>query len=457
MDYTSLGGRVRQLRREKGYSQGALAEDLVDASYISMIEAGRREPQPEVLEQLAGRLDTSAYFLQTGQQLHDLQEDQLGLQFAEIALTHGDADEAYSGFAELADRRNSQIGLAARWGLARAEELRSNYRAAADLLESLIAPARSGEPGAPALLPVHMARCRLEQLAGDLTRSIEVGEQALAEISGTAEYGTEDEIKLASTLVAAFWSRGDLLSAQHLADQVISRADRLGNRNAQGSAYWNASLVAEARGDMPLALSQAERTLALLSEASEDAVLAGMRVTYAWLLLRCSPPRLGEAESQLEKAHLVLLDTDGRGSDLQNCQTEMARAALMRGDPDEALRLAEHAVSLDLGPGTASKDAQVVHGLVLLQLGQADEGSALVSAAAGRLELAGARRDAAQAWRELAEAFLQSGRADDAIGALERSTDCAGVHPPVAIGQGRRPSAGAVGPALSRSTQPGAG
>ena len=436
MDFTSLGGRVRQLRCEKGYSQGALAEDLVDPSYISMIEAGRREPQPEVLDRLAERLDTSAYFLRTGQQLHDLEDDELALQFAEIALTHGDADEAYARFSELAGRRTAHISLAARWGLARADELRGNYSSAAGTLGDLISPARAGEPGAPPLLQVHIARCRLNRLAGELTRSIEVGEQALAEISGTALHGTEDEIKLTATLVAAYWSRGDLLSAQHLADQVISRAERLGNRNAQGSAYWNACLVAEARGDLPLALSLAERTLALLSESSDDVVLAGMRVTFAWLLLRSSPLRLDEADSQLRKAHAALVDTDGQGSDLQNCETEMARAALLRGDLPEALRLAEHAVSLDPGPAAASQDAQVVRGLVLLQLGQADEGTAVVSAAARRLEAADARREAAQAWRELAEALLQLNRTDDAFAALERSTECAGVRAPAGAGPG---------------------
>ncbi len=61
--------------------------------------------------------------------------------------------------------------------------------------------------------------------------------KALREVRALGLEGTEEEIKLASTLVAAYWARGDLFSAQHLADQVIERAERLGSRTARGSAY----------------------------------------------------------------------------------------------------------------------------------------------------------------------------------------------------------------------------
>jgi len=176
---SSLGGRLKQLRREKVLSQGGLAAGLVNASYISLIESDMRVPSPDVLEELARRLETSVQYLLTGEQPHDLQEDQLRIQFAEIALTNGEADEAQAGFRALTSRPRSEVRLPALWGLARAEELRGNHLAAAAIMEELVAPARAGVLGSQPLMHVHIARCRLYQRAGDLARSVDIGERLL--------------------------------------------------------------------------------------------------------------------------------------------------------------------------------------------------------------------------------------------------------------------------------------
>jgi Flp pilus assembly protein TadD len=44
------------------------------------------------------------------------------------------------------------------------------------------------------------------------------------------------------------------------------------------------------------------------------------------------------------------------------------------------------------------------------------------------LAAAGSRLDAAQAWRELAEALLQAGRSEQAIAALRQAADYAGAR-----------------------------
>ena len=129
-----------------------------------------------------------------------------------------------------------------------------------------------------------------------------------------------------------------------------------------------------------------------------------------------------------------------RGRTCRTAKPRWREPRSLRGELAEALRLAEHAVSLDPGPAAASQDAQVVRGLVLLQLGQADEGAAVVSAAARRLEAADARREAAQAWRELAEALLRSRPAPTTPSRRWRDQRSArGYAPRQASGSGRRP------------------
>jgi tetratricopeptide (TPR) repeat protein len=284
-------------------------------------------------------------------------------------------------------------------------------------------------PGAPGLLTLLMGRCRLYREAGDLARSVEIGEEALGEVRALGLEGTEEEIKLASTLVAAYWARGDLFSAQRLADQVIERAERLGSRTARGSAYWNATLVAADAGQLSLALDLAAKTLALVSESSPERYLAEMRITYAWLLLRCDPPKVQEADTMLARAHDVMTEA-GYGPILASCETEMARSALIQGDFDAAGRYADSSVSRFAEEGPPEREqAKLIGALAAILGGDVEAGYFRALAAAQQLESLGSRLDAAQAYRDLSDAMFEQGRSEEAVAALRKSADCAGVRP----------------------------
>jgi len=425
---SSLGQRLRALRVERGLSQAELAGDLVSPSYVSLIEADRRSPEREVLEGLAHRLGCSALYLETGVLPEEVSEQRLQLKFGEIALANGELAEANDRFRALSVQSSSEIRHGATWGLAQTEEALGNLHEAMTHLEALLEPARAGEPGTPGLLTLLITRCRIYRLAGDFARAIEVGEDAVREVHELGLEGTEDEVRLASSLVACYFARGDMFSAQHLVSRVIERAEKLGSRQAQGAAYWNASAVAAARGQLTDALELASKTLALLAEAAPDSSLAGMRITYAWLLLRCDPPRLDEADALLERAH-ELLSGLSFSPHLANCETEMARSALLRGDFDGAVRIAGQAIERCEETGAAEgAHAKVIAGLALVMSGQAEEGAALAAAAAERLATMGSQHDAAQAWRELAEALIQRDRRVEAVEALRRAADYAGVR-----------------------------
>jgi tetratricopeptide (TPR) repeat protein len=279
------------------------------------------------------------------------------------------------------------------------------------------------------MLTLLTSKCRIYRHAGDFARSIEVGEAALAEIRALGLEGTEDAITLASTLAGSYRSRGDMLSAQRLAARVIEQAERLASRQAQGHAYWGACTIAMARGDLALALDLATKTLALLAESPLPHGLSSMRINYAWLLLRSSPPRLDEADAMLSQAHDVLAEL-AYAQGLVACETEMAWSALLRRDLDRAAELAEQAAARCTDPNAVVlQNARVVRGLTQVMAGEPDEGAEVAGTAAARLAELGARPEAAQAWRDLADALLQHGRSDLAVSALQRAADCAGLRP----------------------------
>lgn len=64
MSNTIFGMRIRQLRKNKGYTQQQLAQKLgVSTSAVGMYEQGRREPDNNLLSKLCSVLDTTTDYL----------------------------------------------------------------------------------------------------------------------------------------------------------------------------------------------------------------------------------------------------------------------------------------------------------------------------------------------------------------------------------------------------------
>jgi tetratricopeptide (TPR) repeat protein len=418
-----LGQRLRALREERGLSQGDLARDLVSGSDLALIESGRLSPEIAVLDCLATRLDCCPEYLETGIADEVITEQRRQLEFAEIAYANGAVQQSADRFREVYVVAAGRIRHEAALGLARAEEDRGNLRGALEYVTALLAAARNGEGGTPGVPVLLMHQCRLFRLDGDLERSIEAGELGLREVRDLGLDVTEDGIRLASTLVSSYWSKDDMPAARQLAERVIELAESLGSRAAQGSAYWNACMVAEASGNVDQAITLARRALALLGESASDLSLAGLRVTCGWLLLRCDPPELNEAEDLLERAHETLADLSAT-AELGSCETELARIALLRGDFDVAIQTARQAMSRCSDAGAELEYAGVICGVAMVMAGQIDEGFATAVAAAIRLAEMGSRQDAARAWREIAEAMATQGRTESALTALRQADEC---------------------------------
>lgn len=68
-DMKQSGGRIRQLRIHKGYTQEALARDLnIDRNLLSHVEAGRRGCTVDLLIQLAAFFDVSMDWIVLGKE-----------------------------------------------------------------------------------------------------------------------------------------------------------------------------------------------------------------------------------------------------------------------------------------------------------------------------------------------------------------------------------------------------
>ncbi|MFL6137156.1 MAG: tetratricopeptide repeat protein [Frankiaceae bacterium] len=448
-----VGQRIKSLRRRLGLTQAELVAGLpLTGSYVSLIEAGRREPRQRALEMLAERLGCTVEFLLTGRGRDGLHELDLELRFAELALRSGDpqvALERYAAALVQAERGgHADAAVEASWGLARARKALGDVEGAIEGLEQLA----TGETlMAVSRVAVLTALCHSYNVCGDLDRAIEVGERALAEAERCAGQGAHapdrDELaELASTLAGCYYERGDLTRAHLLVRRVIDDAERANSPRARAAAYWNAGLVADARGDRRAARAHTERALALYAEGDNARAIAALRVNCAWLMLRAPEPDRDPAEAArlLERAIGELTEV-GTPTDVACAETELARCHLLAGDLDEAAAVAWRALDRLAGaPRLEAAKARVVLAEVQLAMGAVEAAVEAYGAAAADLAQVGASRQAAIVWRELADALVGLGRTDAAMAAYRSAADAAGI--PASAFQAVRGTAAAATP-----------
>jgi tetratricopeptide (TPR) repeat protein len=422
-----LGSRLRDVRRTLGISQSGLAGDELSPSYVSLIESGKRIPTPSVLALLASRLGTDPEYLLEGTDVRAREERNLRLRYAELSLQNGEAAEALDTFSHLRSEADSGTSLEreSQWGIARSLEALGRLEDAVEAYDRFRESAERDPITGGAWAEAVIAVCRCSLQVGDQARAIDLGEAALRRFGELELEGSEIQAQVASTLVAAYWQRGDLVRAQSVARQLIETVESTESRIAKGAAYWNASLVAESRGQLGDALALAERALAMYAESDRARALARLKIAYAWLLLRQPEPPLGRAEELLTAGRAELTDT-GSAVDIAMADTELARIHLLSGDTDGAIETAHHVLDRIGDDRLESARALLIIGEAMCQSGDLDGGKAQVERASVAMA-ARAERDAAGAWREAGDLLERLGDAPGAINAYQRALGLLGV------------------------------
>ena len=430
MGQDSLGQRIRALRREKGLSQAELAQPDLSDSYISLIESDKRTPTVEVVELLAGKLGCSAAYLSSGTTPQVRAELQDRVSYAQLALDNGEVDEAVRRFADLL--RDERVGgvpsllAEARWGHALALEAAGSLESAvaglAELWDGYSADPDAAGRERRAELAVVYCRCLRE--SGALSRAISVGEAALAELSEPADpFGkradtrgwSEETVPIGAALLAAYHERGDLARAQQLAARLVAVAESGGASRARVAAYWNAGLVAGARGRHDTALRFTERALGIADSIPDLRNRARLPMLHGIQLVRSG--RVAEGNDLLVRAEKALIDSPASAVDIAMCRAHRSWASTLLGEPEEAVVLARRALT-GLGAGTRLVRANALlslgHGL--LRLGRIEEAREALAEAADQLTQMQSSREAAQVLYQLGGLL---GGIGDRVGQIE--------------------------------------
>ena len=425
---TELSERIRSERIRAGLSQTALAGHDFSPSYISLIEAGRRVPTDSALAVLAQRLGTSAEFLRHGDKAPSEEKARLEIGFARLALANGAPLEAKERLLALdlttISPRHHAEALGA---LAQAHEALGELNEAVAVLEPLLSRARGQRRWLEAAALGNDLVATYHE-AGDLGRSIELGESVLQEVEAGGIAGSDEHLRLASTILWSYYERGDLLYATHRAAELISLAEAKGTLRGRGSIYWNASLVAEARGDFVEARRLTERALAYLSEGAASRDLPRLRLHYGWLLLRCEPVDPEGALVQLAQAAQALAVV-GSGPEQARCAFEVGRAHLMLGDAGRAEEEARSGLALlDDQAVLDTCNGRLLLGDALAAKGEVPTALETYRWAAQMLGLMTAAREAAAVWRSIGDRLLEHGDLPGALDAYDRALEDAGIR-----------------------------
>ncbi len=440
-----FGERLRDLRRAAGVSQVELAGDQLSPSYISLLEAGKRQPSSEVIQLIAQRLNCTVGDLVDPVTREQAQRAELELAYAKLAMANGEYQDVRRRLEPLlpaiaSDRRLTDEG---RYLLSEAYWRGGDYRRAVETVRPLYERCLARASHLP-LTTVGLRLTRFFLDAGDLQAAIRYGEAALQAMSEQGLEDTDEYLRAAATLVAAYHVTGDLTHASASSAALIERAQRRGSTPGQAALYWNAALVEETQGNLAGALQLSQRALALLSEQSPSRDLGVLYATCASILLEAAPDRAGEAVGLLERA-LPLLKDFATGADLGDWEATRARAALVQGEPVTAEEFARRAVVSLAG------EARIELAQAQMSLGDALDLQERHQAANDAYRSAGEAlhhcppsRATAAIWRELAERLVRLGQTEAAVTAYGQALDAAAVRGCV-LPTERPPSRGLAG------------
>lgn len=424
----AIGARIRQARESAGVSQKELGRAAhLSPSYVSLLEAGKRTPSEQTLSVIAEHVGTTSDWLRYGAEAPSDLRVRLAVDYARLDLSSGAPERGRERLLSLdLESTTDAVRVQAELALAHAHEMCGDLESAIVLLEEVLARARAAGSrldAAAAATPLVVYSVQ----SGDLVRAVELGEAQMRELEDEGLAGVDEHLRLGSSLLWAYAERGDLHFAALRAEGLIRQAESLGTPRGRGSVYWNAAIVADRRGDYTTAKRYTERALALLGEYCDARDLPRLRLNYAHVLLRCDPPEVAVAEEQLDQVE-PLLAVAGSVTDLTVLDVERSRVHLLRGEARRAEELARRAIDrLGDDPRLEACAARLAIGDALY----AHEGmqAGAVEAfvwAAEQFEVMSAPREAAAAWRRLADRLREGGRHSEAMDAFDRALRAVG-------------------------------
>jgi transcriptional regulator with XRE-family HTH domain len=407
-EYFSVS-EIGERRKALGLSLQEASEGICSASYLSLIESGKRSPSFKTLRALARKLGLLEIADSEGFSISP------ALLVAEAAWKAG-ADRNYLEAKKSVTNPNESEYL-------RLLELeRSGTLATA--LEQVGQLLKSSEIEKSLKSRLLLFQTRLFRDSGNLLSAARSGELALIETSSAIENGA----RLAETqamLSGIYCETGDLGRAKELVDSIeINETSQLWTSIV---ALWSKSLVYLNLGQLSVAQELANAAAQLVDQMNMPLIKARLIQNKIWIGLMHDSSVAPDAVDEIHWSQDKFREAQSELDLIYSLSTESLMMAKL-GNFEEARNLSARSLNeakkLD-GADLSRLYAEAAN--VALLIGDSEDLQAKLLLARRALEDAGANRSAAVTWRNLAELFEQIGDQVSAIQCLKASADLLGI------------------------------
>jgi tetratricopeptide (TPR) repeat protein len=410
-----LGERVRQLRVAAGLTQTDLAGDRFSKEYISQIERGKTRPTTETVEWLALRLGVDAGFLASGVSTDERAKAEAILARAESLYEDYQLDASIEEYANalpaVLATGAPQLRVRALNGEAIVRAEKGDVKGGLELLaeaRSIVEGDEFGDIDRAEVL-YRLGRCRY--LLSSISTAIGLFNEALtlAERSGMAS----DHLRLS---IFAWRSRcyrrqRDFEAAREDVERALELAESLQDAKALGSAYFQASVLAERDGHYVLARTYAEKAKVQYEELADRMNVGRLLNNLGGVEFLLGKPE--QAVEHLKQAFAVALEL-GHDEEAATAISSLAQVHLRTGDVQRAEEQARRALELlndrddwlsEIG------NARLVLGRALLEQGRLDEAETAMAESEDAFAKLSSASHRAAAW--IAQGDLATKRGDE--------------------------------------------
>src|SRR5436309_776632 len=342
-----LGERLRQLRVAAGFTQSELAGERFSKEYVSQIERGKTRPTRETIEWLAVRLGVDAGFLANGVATDERGRLEGALARAEALFEAARNEEADVEYEELVGTARTmgvpELAVRALVGAGKTRMRLGQLRVGLDLLNEARAIVEGGSFSDLERAEVFYALgvCRYQ------LNSVQTALGLLNEALGLAERSGMPSDSLRSDILSwrsRCWRRQrDYEAAREDIERALQLAEDAQDPRTLGSAYFQASLVADREGHWVLARNYAEKARAAYEELADKVHVGQLTNNLGGLNFLLG--KTDEAIGLLKEAFGIALET-GRDADAAQAVSSLAQIHLRTGNVDQAEEQARHALRL---------------------------------------------------------------------------------------------------------------
>jgi tetratricopeptide (TPR) repeat protein len=417
---------VRQLRIARGLTQTRLGAGRFSKEYVSQIERGRVRPNEAALEWLAERLEVSRRFLETG--ISSSEHERLGglISRAEAAIAARELDEAIATLEQV-----EETGLDLDPDL-KLRALLAEATARSDLGQiegalTLLAVARSlaevdsftDVDRANVLFRIGQCRYRLSSIPS----AVALFTEALELMRRSEAVDDRLRSRILRWRSRCYRRQNDWEAARGDVEAALELSERLGDGEALAHGYFQASIIAERKGQWVLARSYAERAKELYEEQEDRLNVGRLLNNLGGLTFLLGDPQ--RAVDLLKEAFAVALEV-GSKPDAAQAVSSLAQVHLREGDLEQAeeqARLALNLLENRVDFLDEEGNAQLVLGRALLEQDKLDEAEQALASSEAAFDQLSSRSHRAAAWTAQAELSMRRGDQETALKLYRRAAE----------------------------------